>query len=160
MPVGAGSPDQGGEIWSLGFLLALFELRWPELEVVKRSTTPSNKIVVFVFLQVWFLSAAASPLTGRGGEGWWICVEGSAMVRADRVCCLLWPALVPRGVGGAALGALIWLRSLSLALRPAGGASPILLLRTTVAARGEEDGRGCCMRDLGARGISRSSSCG
>jgi hypothetical protein len=29
LPVGAGSLDLSGEIWRLGFLLALFELRWP-----------------------------------------------------------------------------------------------------------------------------------
>jgi hypothetical protein len=67
LPVGSG--PRGGEIWSLGFLLAPFELLWQELEAVKRATTPSNKITVFVFLQVRFLSAASSPLAGRGGGG-------------------------------------------------------------------------------------------
>jgi hypothetical protein len=50
LPVGAGSLDQGGEIWRLGFLLALFELRWSEHEVVKSATAPFNKSAVFVFL--------------------------------------------------------------------------------------------------------------
>jgi hypothetical protein len=70
------------------------------------------------------------------------------------LCCLLWPALVVRGVDGIALGALTWHGSLSLVLRPAIRASPFLLLRTAVVARGEEDGRRSYMWVLGASGVS------
>jgi hypothetical protein len=82
MPVVARTPDRGGEIWSLGLLPTPFELRWPELEAVKSATTPSNKSVVVVFLQVWLLSAVSFPLADRGGEGRWRCTGGYAPMRA------------------------------------------------------------------------------
>jgi hypothetical protein len=67
LPVGVGSPDQSGEIWSLWFLLSLLELLWPELETMKRATTPSNKAAVVAFLEVWISSVSSSPLAGHGG---------------------------------------------------------------------------------------------
>jgi hypothetical protein len=93
--VGAGSPDLSGKIWRLGFLLALFELRWPEQESVKRATAPTNKSAISIFLQVWLLAAVLSPLSGRGGKGRWSCVAGLALARADGA---LLPPLA--GLGG------------------------------------------------------------
>jgi hypothetical protein len=63
------------------------------------SHAPFNKSVDIVFLQVWFLAAVSSPLTGHGGEGRWRCLAGSALVRDDR-------ALLPRlaGLGGEGSG--------------------------------------------------------
>jgi hypothetical protein len=106
LPVGVGSPDQSGEIWSLWFLLSLLELLWPELETVKRATTPSNKADGVAFLQVWISSISSSPLAGHGGGGWWSCAAGSALVWLMERRCLLWSAMVARRGGGAALGAL------------------------------------------------------
>jgi hypothetical protein len=97
LPVGAGSPDLSGEIWRLGFLLALFELRRPEQEAVKRATAPFNESAISVFQQVWLLAAVSSPLSGQGGKGRWRCVAGSALVRADRA---LLPPLAGLGGGG------------------------------------------------------------
>jgi hypothetical protein len=70
---GGEGPGHRGEICKIGFILALFELLWLELQLVKMATAPSNKVaavssyrcgVALLHFPLWSAMEA-----GRGGVG-------------------------------------------------------------------------------------------
>jgi hypothetical protein len=99
LPWVVGSPVLCDGIWRIGLLSVFFVLRWSELEMAKSATTPFNKFVVAVFLQVWISCAVSPPLADRGGEERWRDTGGSTPVRAAEALLPPLACLGGRGKG-------------------------------------------------------------